>query len=837
MNQLDKLLILLFLCFSFTVFGQSKQVKKANELYKLNRYSEAIPLYEQALKKKTSTSVKTKLANCYRFLNKTDKAELLYAEVVEKPHIKSKVYLFYGETLMSNGKYAQAKSWFQKYSELEPEDEIGSFYVKACDQVKYIQPYFTDVKVKPFTQNSEFDDTAPVFAHNSIVFASDREQGMKILKQKSSMTGRDFIRVYACTQNPDGTFEPAKPFTNKINELNKNTGPITFTADGKLAIFSSNAKEPNKKDIYPMQLYSAETHDGSKWKNVKLLSINRTGSNYMHPAISPDGNMLFFVSDKGNGVGGTDLYYCERTKSGWGKPQNLGPFINTSSNEGFPFFSADGKLYFSSKGHFGYGGYDVFFTEMNEKGSWKKPVNVGKPINSSRDDISIYVFEGQEKGFFTSSREGGDDDIFLFEKATNVQEAPESELTFLSLPDEQADNTDPANEPAKEPGHEVASTTNPQNVSPEELAIPQPIKTEAETVEEVAEEPAFYIEADKEEVITESGKPLHEVAEPIKPDEAVYIEQDEPFGDELIEEQIAEESPTQQQAPANSMYETTSETANPETPAVVADMVKEEEAAEEDFVETIHQLESANPVEKQLSESVEEVEEEDALAASPVAPPSAEPAKEEIIEPTEREAVHFPVEPPPTETQPNSSPDTAEPIKTDIHLGDRIVAAPEPVEELTPYEEIATPRPSTTYSLMTYDDLHFALAENRMGIGQTFKLPNIQFNFNAFDYSITPEIAQQLDNLADVLRAYPGLRIEVGGYTESYGEDQVNLLLSRQRAEAAVRYLIQQGIDSGRLASRGYGETKPLNHCVNGVLCSRDQHMENQRLEIKVLRQ
>ena len=133
----------------------------------------------------------------------------------------------------------------------------------------------------------------------------------------------------------------------------------------------------------------------------------------MHPAVSPNGKLLFFVSDKAGGLGGTDIYVSRKQKNRWSRPENLGAKINTSGHEGFPFMHQNGKLYFCSKGHLGLGGFDVFVSQLDENGEWMEPTNLGSPINSPSDDISIFISQNEERGLFTSSREGGDDDIFL----------------------------------------------------------------------------------------------------------------------------------------------------------------------------------------------------------------------------------------------------------------------------------------------------------------------------------------------------------------------------------------------------------------------------------------
>jgi len=187
----------------------------------------------------------------------------------------------------------------------------------------------------------------------------------------------------------------------------------TFQPTGTSMFFTRNGNHLNKQNAYCLQLYGAKSSDGKTWGKAAQLNFCRTASNYMHPAISADGKSLFFVSDKAGGLGGTDIYLSKKEKNRWSKPQNLGPTINTNGHEGFPFMHQSGKLYFCSKGHLGLGGFDIFVTQLDENGEWETPTNLGAPINSPTDDISIFISENEEKGLFTSSREGGDDDIFL----------------------------------------------------------------------------------------------------------------------------------------------------------------------------------------------------------------------------------------------------------------------------------------------------------------------------------------------------------------------------------------------------------------------------------------
>ena len=410
-----------FLCFFMIgislsgAYAQREGFKKANRLYKLREYAAAIPIYETALQSKDKASARFKLAYCYRMLNQMAKAEVVYASLIGEKKIKPITYFYYGEALMSNGKYDEAKLWFKEFQKQKPGDKRGAQMAKACDEVRYIEPYFPDIKISSFNQNSLVDDTAPVFFNNGIIFSSDRKAGISLLKQKSRWTGREYIKLYFSKQLEDGSFSKAKTYSRKLNALNKNTSCISITADKKEVFFTRNSMRASKNDVYNMQLYSAKSTNGKRWKNVELLPFSSNELNYMHPAISPDGKSLFFISDNKKGHGGTDIYVVHRTKKGWSRPQNLGATINTASNEGFPFIHQDGRLFFCSKGHAGYGGFDIFFSKQDEEGNWSAPINLGKPINSSFDDITIFLKEDAQSGLFTSSREGGDDDIYLFE--------------------------------------------------------------------------------------------------------------------------------------------------------------------------------------------------------------------------------------------------------------------------------------------------------------------------------------------------------------------------------------------------------------------------------------
>ncbi|MFT5383213.1 MAG: outer membrane protein OmpA-like peptidoglycan-associated protein [Saprospiraceae bacterium] len=505
--NLYKMLIILLCCFSATALSAQKQlIKKANTYYKNNQYKDAIELYEQALKEDDNLGSSTKLAYCYRMTNQMVKAEEWYTKVVAREKAKSITYLYYAESLMSNGKYDLAKNWFLKYNEKEPDDKNAIRMAYACDKVKLLTPYFKNVAVEVFEHNSDVDESSPLYFNDGIVFTSDRSSGPNPLKQKSGWTGRDYQRIYFSAKKSDGNYDSPVNFSKKLNDLNKHCGPVSFTKDKKTVIFTRTGQDRGKNNAYNIQLFSAESDDGKKWKNIALLSFCNKEHNYMHPAISPDGSKLFFVSDKPGGLGGTDIYMSEKKAKGWGRPQNLGPIINTLANEAFPFFHESNKLFFCSKGHLSFGGFDILFSNIKEDGSWQKPVNVGKPINSSYDDISISLDESMESGLFSSSRNGGDDDIYIFKILEGVDEDLES-IDFEGIVEK--DKEEKKDYLVKEETEAFEVIREEQPTDP--VSMPESSETENEesvTFEEIldiaTEEEIEEIEPDFEKPITQS---------------------------------------------------------------------------------------------------------------------------------------------------------------------------------------------------------------------------------------------------------------------------------------------------------------------------------------------
>lgn len=738
----------LALACSLPLFAQNKLIEKANEHYKYNQYSDAAVLYEQALSqldsaksRRNTTAIKTKLANCYRMNNKMDKAEALYAEVVQDEKTKSETYLFYGETLMGTGKYDEAKHWFLQYQKLEPQDPKGPLMAESCEKALHIQPYFPFIDIQEFMFNSPADDNGPVSFGDGMVFSSDRKQGFKLLKEKSGWTGRDYLDLYFSKKQADGTYGEPEKFSSKLSEVNKNTGNASFTADGMEVFFTRNDNVVNKQKTYNLQIYSAQSVGEDRWKSVEKLPFCSPNFNFMHPAISPDGQWLFFTTNKSGGYGGTDIWESKRKKDGgWENPENLGPAINTAVNEGFPFMDKNGRLYFCSKGHPGFGGFDIFFTEKDENGEWKAPVNLGKPLNSPLDDISIYISPDQRSGMFTSSRKGGDDDIYLFEVLDHPPVEKTPPITNAALPEIAA----PVQEEIQ--AMEAATLEEPASAPVEKTALEEPSP------------------AKKDPVANEPKMP-----EP----ETLPVFEEEPHKEVEVAVEKAPEAGTAEQMPE---------------PLPVFKENPEEKAPPK-IAEAIIEEQPKNPtktVEKQAVEiSGEGISTFETEEKTPPTAPDDQLASIKEIPP---------------------------------------IAENEPIANAT--EKVVVPLPS-------FGDFNQKLVEGTLRPGDHFRLDGAIYDPNI--WQLTPRVSSRLDALADHLKRFPSLEVELGFHTEALGIDEDNQKLSENRAAMALDYLLKEGIAQNRISAIGYGESMPLNHCRNGVTCSLDEHLFNQRIEVKIL--
>ena len=299
-------------------------------------------------------------------------------------------------------------------------------------------PVFDVYKLKGLnTSGTEF---CPIVLEDKLVFVSEREIDYINLGENTYKSNSYLSIQYSNMSSVDDTFAFSKPklFSHQISQLN-HSGPITFNTEGSEAFFSRvKYFKIGKKRFYRPQIYSAIA-DGKQWKEIQLLSFNQPEYSFGHPSLSDNGQYLYFVSDKDGGFGGKDIYKCQRLGDTWGDPVNLGSNINTSGDEVFPFLYKDSLLFFSSNGHPGLGGLDLFYSVIYN-GLPSKVIHLDESINSVADDFGIFFNKNNESGYVSSNRTdgAGRDDIYGF----SVDWYTESELgktlsgifEFRSLP-------------------------------------------------------------------------------------------------------------------------------------------------------------------------------------------------------------------------------------------------------------------------------------------------------------------------------------------------------------------------------------------------------------------
>jgi PKD repeat protein len=276
------------------------------------------------------------------------------------------------------------------------------------------QPQRFIVKPAPFSSRIN-DEFSPVFYNGGIVFCSNQNDN-SLVSYKDDKS-RLFKIFFVTKKSSSGWNQPkilAKEITSDFND-----GPVTFNKEGNVIYYCRNNNIENSlRNISDtsnkLGIYSAELINGI-WTNIKPFIFNNPLYSFCTPALTPDGQRIYFSSDMPGGIGGMDLYYCDRDNNDWSRPVNLGPVINTPKNESFPFACKYGKLFFASDGHKGFGGKDLFYTqEIN--GEWIEPVHLDSAINSTADDFGIVVDSTFDNGFFSTNRRKTDD-IFSFTSA------------------------------------------------------------------------------------------------------------------------------------------------------------------------------------------------------------------------------------------------------------------------------------------------------------------------------------------------------------------------------------------------------------------------------------
>jgi len=637
MKKIAFFLVLILLSFGETI-AQEKLVTKANEKYNNYSFSPAIDIYNRVLEKGyVSADLLGKLGNSYYFNADYKEAAAIYKRLVNEfeADVKAEEYFKYAQTLRSLGDYDASDLIMDKFHALK--SDAGTSII-TLEEIRRNSGKFDVVE---FGHNTTHNEFAASFYNKGLIFSSDRDTG-NLARYRHTWNNRDFLDLYKVNTDSSSMGTVIKLGKEINTRLHESTSVIT--KDGNTMYFTRNNYADGKyvKDdigVIRLKIFKA-TLVNNEWTNIIELPFNSDSYSVAHPALSTDEKTLYFSSDMPGTYGESDLFKSTINEDGtYGTPKNLGSHINSDSRETFPFVSGEDVLYFSSDGHLGLGGLDVYATRIANDYYMSKIINLGEPVNSEMDDFT-FVFDSEDRlGYFASNRAGGtgEDDIY---SATEI-------------------------EPLKlDCVKEITGTVRDKITN--EILVGATIK-----------------------VIDEDNK---EISSIIMSSSGVY--------------------------------------------KILLN------CDQGNFVRAV--VEGYVPSEKYIEKSE---------------------GKPQII---------------------------------DFYLErDKVTAG-------------------------FGDDL-----------AKLLQLSTIYFDLDK--HNIRPDAEIEIQKVIVAMEKFPSLKIKVNSHTDSQGRDAYNLKLSDRRAKSTVDYMVSKGISRDRLTGQGFGETKLINKCKNGVRCSKEEHQLNRRSEFIIM--
>ncbi len=750
-------LLLLMFC---SMNAQSPRLKKAGQYFEKGDFREAINLYEEILQKEDVPEAKIRIAEAYRHIGNYPSAALWYAQVVNLPESQPLHKFYYGLMLLRNEDCKSAERWFREYLKYEPYDLRKPYLLDACgfmEQLKHKNEDKLELQLPSF--NSPAPELGPAYYKDSLVFSSYR--------QPESDDSPPFLGLHRVGREWAGgewAYSSPEPFSGVLNSkfhegvavFNKDLTEIFFTRTRETRV------KPGPEGIHRLEIATARRLPQGNWSELHPLPFSSDEYSVAHPSLSGDGKRLYFSSDMPGGYGGKDLYMAFLENKQWGPPLNLGPTINTPKDEVFPHITASGNLYFSSDGHFGMGGQDIYRAREGADGLWAQPENLGFPFNTLADDFGIIFNETEKEGYFTSNRSGGAgrDDIYFFE--------------------------------LKNPGFTVKVEVVDLNTG---LPIPDAKAWHSCSADTLTTGQQGQLFLQLRECCTITGN-----AAGFQPFSVDACRKDGPMPEDTLFIALAlrpEEAPE-----ASLSLETEAE---PEPSATLQGVA-------------INKL-TGLPVRGatiMLSGS-------DCTAPTPVL--TDEEGRFTFSIP---EGCCFKLR--------------AERDNFFVKYMDGLFCAGRE-EALTPFTIQLTPYTRDAESegegeripvKMDADENEFGISAGPAEGEESFAF-RVNLYYDVGRSSVQKGSVPELNKLLRLMQENPDIIVEIRSHTDSQGDEQSNMRLSQRRADAVVRFLLGQGIERERLLATGYGETRLVNDCRDGIPCTEEQHQENRRTEFSVL--
>lgn len=724
------ILLLLGLLISLTGYSQSVRQKLAGKYADRLYYYDANIIYNELARKTVKTrNPKKKDWNMVRKAAETCSitedykgANQWYAHLKESGQMTETDWLNYMRTLVRTGNGNEAEQLarqqiaggsastsyqhYARYSELTVELMKDSMYYK--------------VKEAPF--NSGSGDFASAYLWQdgmapAVVFVSQR-RNTRYVSGNYHWNNKPYLDSYyaKCTDTSQQTYSRKAKLLKRIFKTGVHDGPIYFLPDGKTAVITRNQNKTSAQlSRRNLGLFIATKSDKNKWSKPVSFQHNSIEYSVGHASLTPDGQTMYFCSNMPGGYGGSDLYICHRNGNSWSKPENLGAAVNSPGDELFPFIAADGDLYFSSNGHPGLGGLDIFRAPKDQQDT--PPANMGYPINTHADDFGLVLSGTGNQGFFSSNRKNANDHIYQF-----TMEQPTFRIS-LRVVDQ----------------HDEA------------VSIPQAtvmvMNLTSGKTEELYSDSAGYIQYALD-----------------RNSEYAFISQKEGY---------------------RALDTATISTLGQHTSAVYTENLHLEEKNIAVHI-TVLDKTSGTPL---------------PYAKVYLSAKDLSFTKEFICDSTG--SIHT--------LLPRDMGYTAE-------------------GKMRSYKE-------GNIDFSTGDHTHKSedveLALEKIKKGDVLVINNIYYDYNKA--TLRDSSKMELDKLAGFLIENNNIKVELGSHSDSRGADGYNLSLSLRRAQSAVTYLISKGVKSENIVAKGYGETRLINRCGNGVQCTEAEHQVNRRTEIRIL--
>lgn len=636
------------------------------------------------------------------------------------------------------------------------------------------QSVFGNVEVAPITGlNSEGLDFSPSFYENGFLFTSTRKA--KNVRRKTSK--KAFTDLYFAEKITDKIFKKPVKLKGKINSK-AHDGICRYNPQRNALFFTRNKKKrrTNNGIVLDLSIYSATKENGA-WGNVKELKINKKRYSTCHPTFSNDGNVMYFASDRPGGFGGMDLYKSSYQNGKWQDPVNLGPSINTKGNELFPTMHSSGILFFSTNGRKGKGGLDLFQAVTQDGMDWNV-TSLGKAFNTRKDDFGFEANKDLTQGYYSTNKNGsaGGDDIYSWTVKPETKQ-PTSQPELISKVENS--NKPPVSKVSNING--ATFNTNKKTIVFKNKWTGQPIRGAKVKVSD----------SEKHGLVTTYTTNEQGVAIIDWDANSKYFLRAQKTGYNNVEMKLSAE-----------------EMSHHGTFMMEEQKVKKSEFDDVDFFK---------PKTIVLSGKVNKNE-----------------AKVLIFDNC-------------IESQKSVRIDVNGNFELELDCGcDYIITAVKDgftsvIMDLPLYKKNCEEFKNEKISL----NLHQAALPNETTKSKvsfkgntitpesTIRLERIYYDFN--DFNLKEESKAELNNLANLLLSNPTMIIELNSHTDASGPIAYNFDLSEKRALAVVNYLVSKGVDRKQIKPRGYGESKPINQCTDGVTCTENQHKENRRTEFKVI--